>query len=961
MFSDVPVTAAVDSVTVGRFHSGLVMRPFARFVAGSHRNPVSPVALLLAALSVLVGSSLGYVALVDVRTVSLALITAESDYAQSKNGLREIEAIETDLQTLDRSSRSSSVNHKVSFPEARRSEAAALVTRLDAYPDYADRDGQSDRLVTSLRKAVRDASTGVEITAPTVAEGGQADVSVRSRATHEEGRFDAALALARELRARERQRTDRNAAAVAEAGRVAVRQNKLLATYGGLLALLLLGASVQVSRQVRRRRDEAAERRFQATFERAPVGIAHVAPDGRLLRVNDRFCEIVGLAPAELTAFSFQDITHPDDLEGDMQNVSALLDGRLDRYSMEKRYVGKNGSTTWVNLTVSLVQDAAGRPDYFVSVIEDISGRKLMEKRLVEERDRNQRYLQVAATMFVVLDASGHVETINPAGARILGYDTTAELIGRDWFETALPAEERAGVRAVFTALMNGSVSELSAFENGVLRADGTMRWVSWRNSILRDADGRIVGTVSSGEDVTDRRTTEALLRGISEAVPGLVYAKDANGRTLYANPFTAKVIGRSLDEVIGATDADWASDPLEAEAIMANDRRIMTEEVSETIEEPFTSPDGSTRVWLSTKAPLRDAADRAIGIVGVSMDITPLKLAERELREINDRFSMAQANAGFGIWERDLKTGTAKWDATTRALYELGPDDPAGDPAWRARVHPEDGSMLEAAVSAMLDRGELLDLEHRIVRPDGSHRWLSVLGRRTEEGDRALGVIFDTTRRHEAEAALKEALKGQEVLLYEVNHRVKNSLQLVTALMLIEASKITDQRARDAVLDARAKITTISKLHQRLYADGGHDAVDYPAFLRDLVEGLPLAQEREGVRTIVSATGQPMLGIRFGAPLAMAVTELVTNALKYAFPGQSGQVDVLYRATDASIELSVVDNGIGLPANINPERATSTGMKIVRGLVRQIGAQLRVESTAGRTAFHISLQKDQK
>lgn len=123
-----------------------------------------------------------------------------------------------------------------------------------------------------------------------------------------------------------------------------------------------------------------AAKRFSATFDQAAVGIAHVSPDGRFLLVNDRFCEITGRRREELIRGGFQQITHGDDLEADLDNVNALIRGETSHYAMEKRYIRKDGTTVWVNLTVSLVRHADGTPDFFVSVIEDISSRRAAEE-----------------------------------------------------------------------------------------------------------------------------------------------------------------------------------------------------------------------------------------------------------------------------------------------------------------------------------------------------------------------------------------------------------------------------------------------------------------------------------------------------------------------------------------------------------------------------------------------------
>jgi diguanylate cyclase (GGDEF)-like protein/PAS domain S-box-containing protein len=113
--------------------------------------------------------------------------------------------------------------------------------------------------------------------------------------------------------------------------------------------------------------------RFEATFAHAPVGMAHVAPDGHFLLVNEQFCAIAGHTRETLLEHGFQRITHPDDLTSDLTHVRQLLAGKADRYSMEKRYIRSDGGVVWINLTVSLIRDGAGVPDFFVAVIEDVS------------------------------------------------------------------------------------------------------------------------------------------------------------------------------------------------------------------------------------------------------------------------------------------------------------------------------------------------------------------------------------------------------------------------------------------------------------------------------------------------------------------------------------------------------------------------------------------------------------
>lgn len=141
-----------------------------------------------------------------------------------------------------------------------------------------------------------------------------------------------------------------------------------------------------------------SEERFRATFDQAAVGIAHVSAAGRFLRLNDRFCDIVGYERDEMLAGNFESITHPDDLDADLGHVRRLLRGESRTYSMEKRCLRKDGETVWVNLTVSLLRGEAGDPRWFLAVVEDIGARKEAEAQL---RAYQQRLRALASDLTI--------------------------------------------------------------------------------------------------------------------------------------------------------------------------------------------------------------------------------------------------------------------------------------------------------------------------------------------------------------------------------------------------------------------------------------------------------------------------------------------------------------------------------------------------------------------------------
>jgi PAS domain S-box-containing protein len=156
---------------------------------------------------------------------------------------------------------------------------------------------------------------------------------------------------------------------------------------GHKIGAVCSGADMTARRQSEQSLHDAQEA-FQATFEQAAVGIAHVAPDGRLLRVNRRLCAIIGWPQEELLTKTIMDITHPDHLQrSHAKAMNLAAEPAQENYSMEKQYLHRNGNAVWVNHTVSLVRDKKGRPSYYISVIEDIQARKAMEAALHERTE----------------------------------------------------------------------------------------------------------------------------------------------------------------------------------------------------------------------------------------------------------------------------------------------------------------------------------------------------------------------------------------------------------------------------------------------------------------------------------------------------------------------------------------------------------------------------------------------
>lgn len=261
--------------------------------------------------------------------------------------------------------------------------------------------------------------------------------------------------------------------------------------------------------------------RFRATFEQAAVGIAHERWDGGFVRLNQKFCQIVGYTDAELLTKTFVDITHPEDVDTDRRHIVQLLAGEIETFAIEKRCLRKDGSIVWVNITVSLIEQPSGDPNYFIKVIEDITERKQVEAALRKAEERYRSIFENTDKGLFQATLDGRYLSVNPALARIYGYNSPEEVIAslRNINQQLYVDTHH---RAKFLALMqaNGSVSD---FESQVYRQDNSIIWISENAHIVRNAKGEVLYYEGSVVDITERKIWEEALRYQQECTEDLL------------------------------------------------------------------------------------------------------------------------------------------------------------------------------------------------------------------------------------------------------------------------------------------------------------------------------------------------------------------------------------------------------------------------------------------------------
>ncbi|WP_200328613.1 PAS domain S-box protein [Thiocystis violacea] len=340
-----------------------------------------------------------------------------------------------------------------------------------------------------------------------------------------------------------------------------------------------------------------SEARFLSIFEQAAVGIAQVAPDGRWLRVNRKLCEILGYPGDALMDMTFQDITHPDDLDTDLEQVRRMLAREIDDYSMEKRYIRKDGGVVWIHLTVALTLKSDGSPDYFISVIEDIQARKQTEEQLV----KLAQAVEQTPESIVITNLDAEIEYVNTAFIENTGY-SREDVMGQNPRILQSPKTPEAVYPALWEALTQGR-TWTGEFVNR--RKDGSEYSEFAIITPLRQTDGRITHYVAVKQDVTEtKRVTEELDR-----------------------------YRHHLEDLVEARTAELAQARLVAEAANAAKSAFLAN-MSHEIRTPMNAIVGMTHVLQGTaradqQGRLRIIADAAAHLLSLINDILDLSKIE--------------------------------------------------------------------------------------------------------------------------------------------------------------------------------------------------------------------------------------------------------------------------------------------------------------------------------------------
>ncbi len=391
------------------------------------------------------------------------------------------------------------------------------------------------------------------------------------------------------------------------------------------------------------------ERRHEATYEHAVIGIAEVDAEGRRLRMNEEACRIAGATREELIGTSIFSEDEKSANPADWEQFQRLVAGAIDRYVVERRHRKKNGETIWMSATCSAVRDDEGRFLYAVRVIDDITESKYLADALVESEARLAATYEQATIGISEADAEGRLLRVNEASCRLTGY-TREELLERSPFFDRMRPEDAAAERDLYRRQIAGEIDRYT-IDKKIRRKDGTEIYVSVMSSSVRDRDGRFRYAVRVIQDITERklaeqqlRASERRLREIMEALPAAVYTTDANGRITFYNQAAVEFSGRvptlGSDEWCVSWRLYWPDGtPMKHEdcpmAVALREGRAIRDE--EAIAE---RPDGTRVPFIPYPTPLFDDAGNVVGAINMLVDITDRKKGEEHLKRLIDELN---------------------------------------------------------------------------------------------------------------------------------------------------------------------------------------------------------------------------------------------------------------------------------------------------------------------------------
>jgi len=761
-----------------------------------------------------------------------------------------------------------------------------------------------------------------------------------------------------------------------------------------------LSAAPDVDRVPREEWRRGHEDSLAVTYEHVGVGIVEIDQAGRMLRVNRKVCELTGYEAADLLGRSIFNETSPLDVAQDLAQFRRQIAGEIDRYTIEKRLVRKDGSCVWAEVTSSSVRDASGNFLYAVRVQHDISVRKQTEQALARRSEEQaalfhfSERLQYATSLpdvyVAALDAIlaalacerasillfDDADVMRFVGWRGLSDDYRRAVEGhspwsRDegnprpvYFEDVGKSDVSDALKQTIAQERIAAVAFIPILVGG--RLAGKFMAYYDRPHPFDEAELDVALTLARqlGFGIARLRAEQArsiaeehaqLLASIVESSDDAIVSKDLNGIIRTWNSGAERLFGYSAGEIIGKPVTILFPPGREDEepGILA---RIRNGERIHHYETVRQRKDGSLLDISLTVSPVRNGAGSIVGASKIARDITDRKEVERRLRESEQRLSELLAAIPAAIYTTDAE---GKITYFNQAAVEFSGRTPVlGSDEWCVswKLFLPDGTPLphdQCPMAVALKEGRVVRGAEAVAeRPDGTRvpfiPFPTPLRDSSGRITGAINMLVDISERRQAESQ-------QRLLLDELNHRTKNNMQMLQSLLFAAARTAHSEEARKVLNEASARIAAMAAAQRVLY--GRSDATRFAA-----EEFLPAVCET--IRQLLPAGARIECGVACGVlsndvamPLALILNELLTNAVKHGVKDHARQaVRVTLTGEGGRLVLCVEDDGEGF--DLEAVRRTSSGLQLVLGLARQLHGTLYVTKNPSRACLDFPAAK---
>ena len=441
----------------------------------------------------------------------------------------------------------------------------------------------------------------------------------------------------------------------------------------------------------------ASEIKFRAIVEQSHQAMFLHDMQGNLVDVNKAASVLTGYSHEELLQMSVFDIDPDASKRLDKKNIWNTL-RHLSEKTIEVRHRKKDGSFYPAEVTLGKIEFE--NHSYVLSLARDISNRIKNEQEIKKERDTAKLYLDLAGFIFLRIDRFGCISMANKKCCELLDY-TEEELIGKNWFDNFLPQENREKVKAIFDMMSKGEKLFAEFYENTILTRNHQERLISWHNVILYNEDGSFAGTLSSGEDITDKRIIEEKIRKSEEDFRNLfenatigIYRTTPDGRIIMANPALVRMLGFTDTEQLFQRNLELHGFAPE------NPREIFLHELKKTgevngLESVWIKKNGDKIIVNEKARTVKDNEGNILYLEGMVDDITLKKTIENELKSNLTLLRIAGETAKFGGWMVNVDEDKVIWSEVVAAIHEM----PAGysptieeaigfsAPEWQQRI----------------------------------------------------------------------------------------------------------------------------------------------------------------------------------------------------------------------------------------------------------------------------------